>query len=231
MRREGELLAALDHPGLSRTLHLDLEGERPYIEMEHVDGRRLSTLVRRRGRADAQTAARIGRGLAATLHYVHTEGVLHLDVKPSNVIVGRAARLIDFSVARRIGRARRISGFVGTDAFMAPEQADPSLWATIGPKTDVWGLGATLYYALAARRPHARGDRHAAGAVRFPQLVESPAPLDPTLHAASLAQLIMQSLARSPEDRPSMRELCGRFDDLATNARAGPSICSSSING
>jgi serine/threonine protein kinase len=200
---------------------MDAEGERPFIEIEYVEGPRLSTLVRRHGRLNPEQAFPLGRQLAATLHYLHAEGILHLDVKPSNVIMGPVPRLIDLSVARRVDSVGRINGYVGTDAYMAPEQADPAQWPTIGPKTDTWGLGATLYYSVAKRIPHSKGVRTATGAERFPQLVEAPAPLEPLRHSPGLVELIEAALARGPAARPDTEELFDRFDELAAIAGVG----------
>lgn len=222
MRREGELLGSLNHPGLTRLFGMDADGPRPFIEIEYLEGPRLSTLIRRHGRLNPEQAFPLGRQLAATLHFLHGEGWLHLDVKPSNIIMGPTPRLIDLSVARRIERAHLINGYVGTDAYMAPEQADPSKWPTIGRKTDTWGLAATLYYAVAKRLPHSKGRRNGAGgAERFPQLVEQPAFLDPLRHSPGLSDLIMAGLARDPAARPSVEELFDRFDELAAEAGVG----------
>jgi serine/threonine protein kinase len=221
MAHEGELLARFQHPGLTRLFDMDPMGERPYLEIEYVDGPRLSTLIRRHGRLNPEQAFPLGRQLAATLHYLHTEGVVHLDVKPSNVIMGPLPRLIDFSVARATERAHLTNGFVGTDAYMSPEQADPGGWATIGAKSDTWGLGATLYHAVAKRLPHSRGRHDAMGAERFPQLVEEPAPLDPMRHSPGLSEVVLSTLRRDSASRPSMAELFDVFDELAARAGVG----------
>lgn len=224
MAKEGATLESLQHPGLTRLLDMDAVGERPFIEIEYVEGPRLSTLVRRHGRLNPEQAFPLGRQLAGTLHFLHSEGYLHLDVKPSNIIMGPTPRLIDLSVARRVERAHLINGFVGTDAYMAPEQADPTLWATIGPKADSWGLGATLYHAVAKRLPHSRGSHDASGAERFPQLVESPVPLDPARHSPELVHLITDCLRRDPDQRPSVAEVCDRLDELASIAGVGTAV-------
>ena len=219
--KEGELLGRLQHPGLTRLFDMDADGERPFMEIEYVEGPRLSTLIRRHGRLNPEQAFPLGRQLAATLHFLHAEGILHLDVKPSNIIMGPTPRLIDLSVARRIDRAHLINGFVGTDAYMSPEQADPELWTTIGPAADTWGLGATLYYAVAKRLPHSKGRHDATGVERFPQLVESPAPLDPLRHSPGLVELIMDCLRRDPSARPTVAALFDRLDELAAIAGVG----------
>ena len=221
MAKEGELLASLQHPGLTRLFDMDAAGPRPFIEIEYIEGPRLSTLIRRHGRLNPEQAFPLGRQLASTLHFLHAEGILHLDVKPSNIIMGPTPRLIDLSVARRTDRAHRINGYVGTDAYMSPEQADPELWPTIGPKSDTWGLAATLYYAVAKRIPHSRGRHEANGVERFPQLVESPAALDPLRHSPGLVELIMDGLKRSPDERPTVADLFDRLDELAAAAGVG----------
>jgi eukaryotic-like serine/threonine-protein kinase len=218
MANEGRLLARLQHPGLTRLFDMDVDGERPFIEIEYLEGPRLSTLIRRHGRLNPEQAFPLARQLAATLDYLHAEGIVHLDVKPSNVIMGPVPRLIDLSVARSGGPTRAVSGFVGTDAYMSPEQADPHRWHAIGPKSDSWGLAATLYHAVAKRLPYSRGSHDGTGAERFPQLVEKPEPLDPRRHSVGLAELTMACLDRDPARRPGVAELFDRFDELAGEA-------------
>jgi serine/threonine-protein kinase len=219
--REGTLLGRLQHPGLARLFDMDAAGDRPFIEMEYIEGPRLSTLIRRHGRLNPEQAFPLGRQLAATLHYLHAENVLHLDVKPSNIIMGPIPRLIDLSVAKPSDRAHLTNGFVGTDAYMSPEQADPALWPTIGPRSDSWGLGATLYQAVAKKLPYGRGRHHATGAERFPQLSEEPSLLDPIRHSPGLSDVVMSTLRRDPTARPSVTELFDQFDQLAAEAGVG----------
>ncbi len=218
LAREGELLSGLQHPGLTRLFAMDADRDRPFIEIEYVQGPRLSTLIRRHGPLNLGQVFRFGRQLAATLHFLHDQGIVHLDVKPSNVIMGPTPRLIDLSVARTIERAARINGYVGTDAYMSPEQADPGGWSVIGPKSDTWGLGATLYYAVAERIPHPKGRREATGSERFPQLIQSPALLDAQPHASGLVEVIMDAMRRSPDDRPTVAQVFDRLDHLAAGA-------------
>ena len=221
MSREGALLGRLQHPGLTRLFDMEADGDRPFIEMEYIEGPRLSTLVRRHGRLNPEQAFPLGRQLAATLHYLHAEGVLHLDVKPSNIIMGPVPRLIDLSVAKAADRAHLTNGFVGTDAFMSPEQADPALWPTIGPRSDTWGLGATLYQAVAKRLPYGRGRHEATGIERFPQLSDEPALLDPIRHSPGLSEVVMSTLRREPAARPSVTHLFDQFDELSAKAGVG----------
>lgn len=221
LANEGALLGRLQHPGLIRLFDIDAVGQRPYLEIEYVDGPRLSTLLRRYGRLTPDQAFPLASQLAATLHYLHAERVLHLDIKPRNVIMGPIPRLIDLSVARSFDRVPAISGNVGTDAYMAPEQCDPAAFGRIGPASDVWGLGATLYEAVAKRRPFPRGRHAAQDEERFPQLVTAPRTLPAERHSQALVDVVMSCLRYEPAARPTVAELFETFDELAGRAGIG----------
>ena len=215
---EAELLRTLAHPLLVRSFGATLEGERPHLVLEHIEGPRLSTLVRRYGMALEQILT-LGLNLSSVLCYLRAERVVHLDVKPRNIIMDGAPRLIDLSIARRAHQLGQIRSPVGTDAYMAPEQCDPARFTAIGPAADVWGLGVTLYEASTKRRPFPAGRRDADGAARFPQLALDPAPL-PAKVPGPLADLIMACLAPDPSARPLPAQLFEAFDELAS--RTGP---------
>ncbi len=124
--------------------------------------------------------------------------MVHLDVKPSNVIMGAPARLIDLSVARSAEAAATLRHPIGTDAYMAPEQCDPPGSGTPGFASDVFGLGATLFEAIAGRTPYDDGRPDAADAAdRFPQLVDLPDAL-PDRVPADVAAVVDACLAPTP---------------------------------
>ena len=159
--REVRALGAINHPGVVRGLRHTVEGERPHVVLECVDGPRLSTLIRRYGPLQEQQYLPLAVDVAAVLHYLDRLGYAHLDIKPSNVIMGAPARLIDLSVARTVGEAAVLRSLIGTDAYMAPEQCDPGgRYGVPGPASDVWGLGATLFEAVTGQRRFADLDRH-----------------------------------------------------------------------
>ena len=142
---------------------------------------------------------------STALHFVASRGYVHLDVKPDNIIMGAPPRLIDLSVARSHGRAERLRGIVGTDAYMAPEQCDPeAMPGRIGPPADVWGLGATLFHAVSGEKPFPPGSGDG-GPERFPQLVEDPRPL-PDWVPPELSELILEMLDRDPARRLTCAE-------------------------
>lgn len=152
LRREAEMLGRLGHPALVRSLRTELDGPRPHLVLEHLDGPRLSTLVRRHGALSPQQYLPLAIEVASALHHLHREGIVHLDVKPSNIIMGAPAKLIDVSVARTVEEARALDHPVGTEAYWAPEQCDPPRTGSPGPASDVWGLGVTLSEAVGGHR-------------------------------------------------------------------------------
>ena len=217
LRREAEALERLKHPVLIRSFDAVLEGPYPHVLVEHFDGDTLRRLIKRGGPLPLPQILPLALNVAAALHYLAAEEVVHLDVKPDNIVMGIPPRLIDLSVARTFARARRINGTVGTDAYMAPEQCDTEAYpGRIGAPADVWGLAATLFHATAGRVPFPRekgaresDDRH----VRFPQLRQEPGPLPPETPPA-LAELIEAGLRKDPDERPAAADFAMGLEPL-----------------
>jgi len=207
LRREVDTLSRINHPVVARGLRAVLDGERPHLVLEALDGPRLSTLVRRYGPLPEQQYLPLGIEIASALHYFDRIGLVHLDVKPSNIIMGAPARLIDLSVARTIGAAAELTYPIGTDAYMAPEQCDPPDAGVPGPACDVFGLGVTLFEAIAGYRPFDDGDSGATDPeLRFPQLVEEPYDL-PDRVPDDVAKVVRACLALKGADRPLPHEV------------------------
>lgn len=219
LRAEAEVLRSVSHPAIARLLGEDLEGERPYIELEFVEGPRLSTLIRRFGPLEVEQAAPLAVEVASALHYLHGSDLVHLDVKPKNLIMGAPPRLIDLSIARSVEAAREIERPIGTDAYMAPEQCDPRP-NRIGPPTDVWGLGITMHEALTGEPvfPAGAEDPDAALEARYPQLLGRPAPLPPTV-PDELRLPVEAALAPDPQDRPTARQMAEAVEPLLRRPR------------
>jgi eukaryotic-like serine/threonine-protein kinase len=211
---EARTLARLHHPVVVRSFGAELEGPRPHLVLEHLDGPRLSTLLRTSVVAVEQVLT-LGLQLASALHYLHRRDTVHLDVKPRNVIMGGPPRLIDLSIAKRTEELAHVTVPLGTTAYMAPEQAHPAFFATLGPPADVWGLGATLHEALAKRPafPGSSEEPGAAPAERYPQLVRGPEPL-PRAVPAPLAALVRSCLEFDPAARPAPAELAAELERL-----------------
>jgi eukaryotic-like serine/threonine-protein kinase len=224
---EGRLLTTLAHPHIVRGYEL-IDGPEPAVVMETLDGETLAHLIARHPEGlYAQELAWLGLHLASALHYLHRWGILHLDVKPANVIAeaGRA-KLIDLSLARPPGRRRP---GLGTWSNLAPEQARGD---ELGTAADVWGLGTVLYEGAAGRPPFRDDDDGSwtddTGPSRtwdtddqlqagYPQLEGSPPLL--TGLPDDLAATITACLAPEPNDRPSLAELAARLTPHAPEAR------------
>ncbi len=151
--REARIAARLSHPGIV-TIHEVGEHEgRPYFAMEFVPGCNLSQRCRD-GLLPVAVAVRYVEQLARAVHYAHQHGVIHRDLKPANVLIGLddEPKLTDFGLTKSLVDPTQTIESAGSPNFMAPEQADAGL-GTTGTSTDIFGLGAILYYLLTGRPP------------------------------------------------------------------------------
>lgn len=214
LRREAEMLSRLNHPVIVRCFGAVLEGDRPHIVLEHLEGPSLAAALRETEVLALEQLVPLAFQLASAVQYLANEGIVHLDVKPGNVILGAPPRLVDFSIARPVGEAARLRRPVGTDAYMAPEQCDPGR-GPVGPAADVWGIGATLYEAAVGRVPFPRPRRYDEHDPfqRFPQLAGAP-PEIPGDVPGPLGDLILDCLRFDPSERPSAGAVADRLEPL-----------------
>lgn len=224
--REAEAIATLRHPAIVRTEHVGLSDDgRLFIVLELVEGRTLSVAMTKELVWSQGRVARLGAVLADALDRAHTAGVVHRDMKPENImLIGDApgVKLLDFGLAKlREQHDVAVTGperILGTPEYLSPEQVvDPS---TIGPATDIYGLGLILYRLLAGRAPFAAKSasewiaRHA-----FAQPAELP---QSGSTDAEMAALVMRCLEKAPGDRPSAKELRNFFNAFAERMHEPP---------
>jgi serine/threonine-protein kinase len=156
-RREAELMSRLDHPSIVAIRELGaLPDGRPFMVMDRLDGVDLEAVLAERGHLPAHEALAILDALAGALEAAHAAGVIHRDVKPSNVFLDRSGRvvLLDFGVAKLLDPATgSLTGSlvaIGTPTCMAPEQI---VGGEITPRTDVYGLANLAFHVLAGEPP------------------------------------------------------------------------------
>lgn len=153
--REARLAASLDHSHVVTVFDLVDEGDEQWLVMEYVDGATLTELVRRHGPLDPDSAARLLSQAADALAAAHRAGIVHRDVKPSNLLVTPAGqvKITDFGIARgSTDTTLTQTGLMsGSPAYLAPEVASGS---SASPASDVWSLGATLFHAVTGAPPY-----------------------------------------------------------------------------
>lgn len=204
--REASIAARLAHPNLVRLLRTKISGDRPYIVLELITAQTVADHLRDIGPVSVPEMCLLGVRMLSALHYMHSQHVLHLDVKPANLTMGAPPRLLDFSIARSFAVPLRMRDSIGTAAYMAPEQCEHGL-AT--PATDVFGLGATMYEALTGMQPFREGDSESkVREERYPQLTEQAEPVRDIVGAvpSALNEVIMRSLDRDQARRPEAIE-------------------------
>lgn len=194
---EGRLLLRLTHPHVVRAYDV-VSSPRPTVVLEVLPGHTLSRLVQDRDRGlGTLDLARLGSQLCSALRHLHRSGFLHLDLKPSNLVVaGGLLKVFDLGLARSPGPSP--AGH-GTPEYLAPEQARGD---EVSAATDVWGVGGVLYRAATRRRPFPEAGR----SETFPQLHRRIEPIGRRL-PRRLTDLVMACLDPVPDARPGVDEV------------------------
>ena len=216
LKREGEAIAQVDgHPNVVRVHSLGVAHGRVYLVMDVAAGGSLDARVKKGPLAPLE-AARVVRDLAQGLAHLHGQGVIHRDVKPSNVLFDEAGtpKLVDFGLARLRGASRltKTDELLGTPAYMAPEQV-LSQHDKIGPWTDVYGLGGVLHCALTGDSPFSSD---VLMELLTKVVTETPPPPSTKRPGvpAELDRVCQRALAKETEKRPTALELAWELDAL-----------------
>src|SRR5688500_13749474 len=210
----------LSHPNLCRIYDMGEVDNHYFITMEYVDGENLASLLLRVGRLPEHKALHVAREICAGLAAAHDRGVVHRDVKPSNVMIdGRGhARITDFGLAVIPGEVDA-EAFAGTPAYMAPEQLEGS---ETTERSDIYGVGLVLYEIFTGQRFFTGNLTDIAPAHRRPK--RPPSTIVRGMSPA-IERVILRCLEENPSDRPeSLRDLLGELpgsDPLLTAISAG----------
>ncbi|TML27140.1 MAG: serine/threonine protein kinase [Actinobacteria bacterium] len=198
--REARAIARLNHPNVVRIYDVVNKEPWPWIVMEYVPSRSLHQVIAEDGPQPPAEVARIGLGVLAALCAAHRAGVVHRDVKPSNVLLSdHRVVLTDWGLATMEGDATvtRSGMIIGSPAYIAPERARDG---ASGPAADLWSLGATLYAAVEG---HAPFERTSAIATLTALATED---LDPPKHAGPLRPALVGLLRKDPAARSTPQE-------------------------
>jgi nitrous oxidase accessory protein NosD len=205
-RREAKALARLSHPGIIQAHDSGEEAARPFLVMELVEGRTLAGLLCEQERVAPARAADFAYQAALALHHAHQSGLVHRDVKPSNLLLsadGRV-RLLDLGLARFLqdqvgdGTLTREGAGMGTPDYAPPEQFHDAHRAD--PRSDIYSLGCTLYHLIAGRVPFpgsSLSEKALAHEATDPPALEETCPDMP----AGLALVVRRMMAKRPADR------------------------------
>ncbi|WP_119731251.1 ABC transporter substrate-binding protein [Thermomonospora amylolytica] len=198
----------------ARILDADVAGQVPYIVSEYIDGPSLQAVLAAEGPRSGPALVRVAIGTITALAAIHDAGIVHRDVKPSNVLLAAdGPRLIDFGIARALDATGTLSSTaVGTPAYMAPEQISGH---RVGPEADVFAWGATMVYAATGRPPF--------GQDSIPAVMHRILTLPPELGAlpGPLRDIVALCLAKDPAQRPAAHAVLLQLLQLAGALPAG----------
>lgn len=215
--REARLAAKLSHPHIIPIHAVDEVDGFVFYVMSYVDGETLAQRVRQRGPMSASDGSRVLREAAWALAYAHSQGLVHRDVKPDNILIeistGRAL-VADFGIAAAAGDVAA-DGISGTPEFMSPEQA---LGGDVDARSDLYGLGATAFYAFSGRLPF---EGESATQILAKQVTEAPPPLASLGISVprKLTQLVDRCLAKDPAQRPASAQVLAEQLGVAMEQR------------
>lgn len=220
--KEAQIIAEVKHDGIVPVYDVFEENNTAYYVMEYIDGETLSSLVQRSGAIKEQEAIEYIRQVADALEYIHSRKIMHLDIKPSNIILRHSDNrvvLIDFGLSKHYdvhsGEATSTTPVGYSHGFAPMEQYKQGGVGEFSPETDIYSLGATLYYLVVGAIPP---DALAIADDGLPKL--------PRYLSTNLCKVIERSMAEKRKQRPhSIKEFLALFNEGTTVAEViAPSL-------
>lgn len=212
---EAYQLSRLNHPVIVKFFDFGQSGEFHYLVMEYVEGRSLEELLQAEGALSEIRAAQIGHAVAGAIQYLDRQSMLHRDIKPPNILItGSGVKLLDFGLARSVWDT---AGSGSDELRVTPFFAPPEIFIkgeALDTRSDIYSLGATLYYGASKVLPF---DGATVAAVIASHFAATPTPLclvNPAVNKA-FSLLIEQTMARRKEERPGIDEVLLRLGRLA----------------
>jgi serine/threonine protein kinase len=220
--REGRIAARLSHPHAVAVYDVALEDGAPWLVMEYLPSRSLAEVLHEDGVLPVDQVAQVGAQVADALAATHAAGIVHRDVKPANVLIGRGPRveglvkITDFGISHASDDVTltQTGQITGTPAFLAPEVARGG---EVTPESDVFSLGATLYTCLEGHPPFGMDDN----ALRLLHRVAGGEVIPPR-RAGSMSGTLTRMLAADPADRPTTTEARDELARLAVGRDGDP---------
>jgi serine/threonine-protein kinase len=223
-RQEAKLARRVTHKNVARTFDIGEHGGAKFLTMEFVEGESLANFVAKRGRLTPSEALPILKEVCAGISAAHAVGVVHRDLKPDNVLLGKDGRVVvtDFGIARALaqgeGASKTLGGVVGTPEYMAPEQVEGA--PDVDGRADVYALGVMMYEIFTGE-PAWRGDTpFVLAAARLVQPPPDPRAVLPSL-PSGLAQVILRCMAK---DRAKRFATADEIGDALVAASASESM-------
>ncbi|MBE9912657.1 Stk1 family PASTA domain-containing Ser/Thr kinase [Paenibacillus donghaensis] len=212
-RREAQSAASLSHPNVVSIYDVGQEGEIHYIVMEYVEGHNLNEIIKERAPLQVDEAIRIASQICDALDHAHHNQIIHRDIKPHNILIGRNGRVkvTDFGIARAVTSTTitQTGSVVGSVHYFSPEHAKG---VVTGEKSDLYSLGIVLYQMLTARLPFLGESPISVALKHLQEEFEEPREVNPLI-PQSVENIILKSMRKNPQERyQSAKEMLHDLD-------------------